>query len=152
LAERLRVMREALEGVKEIAESVECPACGASIGEHVNGGYYDRDADWICYGKSPGGTEDVVWQVDAIRKMQAALALTPTEAEAQAAANAEKAALLDWYADGNQSKVQQLSSNDPVFDRAWSYAAGKGLVSRKPDGSPMTFLDALRAAKEKSRG
>jgi hypothetical protein len=135
VAEQNRLMREALEGVQEIAESVECPACGASIGEHVNGGYYDRDADWTCHGKSPGGTEDVVWQVDAIRKMQAALALTPTDAEAQAAANAEKAALLDWlFAEIDEWNTTNLKR------------------CREKWNGEDSFLDFCRSAKEADRG
>jgi hypothetical protein len=85
LAAMVLAKDEALKGVQEIAKNVECPACGASIGEHVDNGYYDRDADWTCHGESPGKTEDVRWQIDAIKQMQAALALELPAAVAQVA-------------------------------------------------------------------
>jgi hypothetical protein len=90
-------LREALKGVQEIAENAECPACGASIGEHVNGGYYNEDGDWTCHGRSLAGTEDVVWQIDAIKAMQSALALALPlpQAAAQVAEWREKAGLLE---------------------------------------------------------
>ncbi len=96
LAEDARGMREALEGGREIAGNAEGPAWGGSLGEHVNGGYFNCHGftQWTCLGKSPGGTEDVTEEIEAVRRMQAALAIKPTEAEVRARTNAEHAALL----------------------------------------------------------
>ncbi len=70
LAEHNRLMREALEWAKDHVESA---------------------ADQDAYDDNPTGAPTV-----ALNLLEAALALTPTEAEAQAKGNAEKAALLDW--------------------------------------------------------
>lgn len=79
LADVVRELKKAKEAAEllpdlvEIASNTECPACGATVEEHLPNGCYHRDADFTCYGVSPGGTEDCTERIKIVRKAQAAI-------------------------------------------------------------------------------
>jgi hypothetical protein len=109
-AEQLRQMREALEGLDQQI---------MDLALYID--LQDNPAAHKC--------------LDAVRLIQdAALALTPSQAEQQAKENAEKAALLEWwFSESNEEARDTIRVKRSLSDSPWTL---------------QQWIDAVRTAKE----